>query len=124
MGKMSVHAALGIQGSEAAVDPDSDHAAQSVCYQYRRKTHGTERRVVVADAWSPRAVHAEAAGPQGGRSDRPVVLRAAVLGSSRVDIAIRIAEHCGGAAVIVMAAVPPADLMVGSDLVIQFHIEL
>src|SRR4029077_21110576 len=63
-------------------------------------------------------------GPKFGRSDGPVVLRAAVLCRRRVDIAIAIAKDSGCAGYVVMATVASTNLLVGCNLMVQLDVEL
>src|SRR2546421_10113069 len=76
------------------------------------------------------AVHAEAAGQQLHRSDRPVVLRSSVLHIGVKDYTIAfgpklaVANDGGYGVVVVIAAVACANLVVGSNLMIQLNAEL
>src|SRR5450759_1502502 len=119
--EVSIHAALRVDREEPAIDHDGRHARESVCGQDRREPNIAEGGVVVSLNGGMHAVYAEAAGPECGRRDGPVVLRTAVLGVGCADKAITlvaVANDGGRGEYVVMTAVPSADLVVGRDLMI------
>src|SRR5438132_11449512 len=76
------------------------------------------------------AVHAEAAGQQLHRSDRPVVLRSSVLHIGVKDYTIAfgprlaVANDGGYGVVVVIAAVACANHVLGGNLLLQLNVEL
>ena len=76
------------------------------------------------------AVNTEATRQQHHRRDRPVVFSAAILGIGVKDYAIAfgpkvaVTDDCGYRVVVVIAAIASANLVVGSNLMIQLYVEL
>src|SRR5882724_11346725 len=88
VGKVCIHAALGEKGEERIVDPDRRHAGEPVGGKVRRQANVAQFWVIVTDARGVHAVYADAAGQKRGWRNRPVVLRATVLGVREVDRAV------------------------------------
>src|SRR5947208_7392455 len=112
------------------IDVNGRHARKPVGRQVRRQTHVTERWVVVAYAGSVDAVNTEATRQQHHWRDRPVVFGAAILDIGVKDYPVAsgakvsVADDCGCGVVEVIAAVASANLVIGSNLMIQLNVEL
>src|SRR5689334_10458245 len=114
--EVGVHAALRKDREERVIHVDGWHAGESIGCQVGREADVTEGWVIVADAGRVHAVYAESAREQHRRSDRPVVLRAPILGVGYVDNSVTLitADNRGSGIFIVVATVTAADLVVAS----------
>src|SRR5215831_12055443 len=123
--EMGIDAALVKQLQKRVIDSNGCHAVEPVGCERLRQPHVAERWIIVADAGSVHAIHAEAVGPECGWCHGPVILQTAVLHVRQVDIAIPIVPNNRGCCgLVVVAAVASIDLVLGRELMIHLSVEL